>query len=181
MAKKFVRRSIKGFTLIELLVVVLIIGVLVAIGLPKYNDSVRRAKLAEANINLKSFAQAIRMYQLQSDGNYSTWSGFDTLLINRADCIVKKCSWSYCVEYGQLCCANNPNACYYIVLQNGMHIFYDEDYNSGHDVLLGIRIDTNERWCRTNGNYCEKLGAVRQPNLTLCAGDTSRSKCYKFR
>ena len=49
----------KGFTLIELLVVVLIMGVLAAIALPQYQKAVRRARIAEAKVLLKSIGDAL--------------------------------------------------------------------------------------------------------------------------
>lgn len=41
-------RNFKGFTLIELMIVVVIVGVLAAIALPSYQDSVRKGRRAEA-------------------------------------------------------------------------------------------------------------------------------------
>ena len=54
----------KAFTLIELLVVVLIIGVLVAVALPKYQRTVEKARMAEAVTNVRAIANAHQVYYL---------------------------------------------------------------------------------------------------------------------
>ncbi len=62
----------KGFTLIELLVVVLIISILAAIAMPQYEESVERARLAEAMAMTKTIALANERYRLAT-GNYADY------------------------------------------------------------------------------------------------------------
>ena len=56
----------KAFTLIELLVVVLIIGILAAIALPKYELAVEKSRLAEALTMVSSLQKAMDVYVLEN-------------------------------------------------------------------------------------------------------------------
>lgn len=60
----------KGFTLIELLVVIVIIGLLVAIGYPSYQDNITNSRRADAKAALTGFAQALERFYT-TDGTYA--------------------------------------------------------------------------------------------------------------
>ncbi len=66
--------NVKGFTLIELLVVVLIIGILAAVALLKYQVAVTKARIARLLPLLKTLQDARRVYYL-SNGHYSLTFG----------------------------------------------------------------------------------------------------------
>ena len=53
----------KGFTLIELVVVILILGILVAVGIPKYVDLTAQAKQAADRSQLHSLRTSVNMLQ----------------------------------------------------------------------------------------------------------------------
>jgi len=61
-------KSKKGFTLVELMVVVGIIGILVAIAVPVYNNATKNAADVANEANIRTIKSAISMY-LASEGD----------------------------------------------------------------------------------------------------------------
>ena len=62
MFKRFNRKEEKGFTLIELLIVMALLGVLVAVLLPKYQDLTPEAKITASQANLDAVRSAVLLY-----------------------------------------------------------------------------------------------------------------------
>ena len=71
--------SSAGFTLMELLIVVLIIGILSSIALPQYQKAVEKTRAQEALINLRTLANAEKIYEL---ANGTKTNELDKLDIN---------------------------------------------------------------------------------------------------
>ena len=67
----------KGFTLIELLVVVLIIGVLAAIALPKYQLAIDKAKYSQAMAFLAAINSAQNRYMLVNNKKTNSFYDLD--------------------------------------------------------------------------------------------------------
>ncbi len=65
--KEFIMK--KGFTLIELMIVVVIIGILAAISIPKYNDVTTNAKAATVIADTRVILHAAQMF-LSEEGMY---------------------------------------------------------------------------------------------------------------
>lgn len=76
-----ITRNEKGFTLVELMVVVVIIGILVAIAVPVYNQVTARAERGACEANLRTIDGAIQQYlmveDLSLDTDLSEMAGFD--------------------------------------------------------------------------------------------------------
>ena len=65
----------KGFTLIELLIVVVVIGILVAITIPRFANSKEKANVAAMKSDLRNLATVEESFAADSNGAYFSGNG----------------------------------------------------------------------------------------------------------
>ncbi len=77
----------RGFTLLEILVVIAVIGILVAILVPRFSGIQTDAKKKQTMADLKSLKMAVEMYK-NNNHVYPAAAGWDTLLLAETSRVV---------------------------------------------------------------------------------------------
>jgi len=73
----------KGFTLVEVLIVVIIIGILAAIGIPQFADSIEKAKGGEARAGLGHIQTGEKVYFAERETYTNALGDLDISLSQR--------------------------------------------------------------------------------------------------
>ena len=85
-----------GFSFLEIMMVVMIIGILVAVVGPKLVGRTRRAQVAAAKDQIKSFETSLQMYEMEVGSFPSTEQGLDALVNKPSN--VSKDTWSQAMK-----------------------------------------------------------------------------------
>ncbi len=164
-SSKFFMKKDLGFTLIELLVVVLIIGILVAIALPRYQLAVTKSKMMEAVAWTQQAAQAVELYYM-THGSYTDDLATLEIPAPKSVCTPQRetygkyygCpgNWAYGIYDGM----TNMQAGYMTSTKKLRYLRFFRDTK-----LNNVPYKRGDRVCFAKGNMekrvCESLGAIK--------------------
>jgi len=148
-----------GFTLIELLVVVLIIGILAAIAVPKYQAAVLKSKYQQFIIQGKALKDSEERYYLETGSYTPSWDELDTEIPLTTTCTTSDPA-----------CARTGNGfivdLYYSSLKNIL-FYFNPDRKVYYSIWLHNSTEPDVRECGADTNdaaankLCASLGGVK--------------------
>ncbi len=174
----------KGFTLIELLVVVLIIGILSAIALPRYQAAVDKAALTCVMPILRSVAQAQDLVYMENGGYppSGTYFKFSDLSI-----AIPATNWEACKDTDN-CVVSCAGRSFLIFLRDdaSSKVTWANFYWGNNDMLLkrlrflGGNNNQFSLQCPVSGDRCNKMGKsmARFPCTMYVDTETTKYYCW---
>ena len=161
-------KSKQAFTLIELLVVVLIIGILAAVALPKYEMAVEKARASEALTILKAIANANRVYYMANGTHPENIDDLDIEIPGTSTYTVagtRKSSKHF--QYGTHAWNDENNAVIAIAQRIPQSTFYSFNYYQVNDTICCFGYSAKGvQMCKTFSNG--KTNATNTSNQYAC-------------